>query len=275
MADAEPTEGEAPEPTVELTQEMLAGGLSGLGKTMDGTGVAMTQLSLPSMSLGTIVLLSSLANVRHIDISGNLVPDLEPLHGLGQLLSLNASGNRISSVALPRMEFLQLLDLSSNTIKGVFSGLDLPCLRHLKLSSNEIESVGGLEGSTQLQRLELDSNKLASCEGLKLDSIKILKLNSNAIVSLEGLPQSGALIKVEMGHNQVASFDEGVKGLIPSSVVELDLSENPLMEGLDRVKFVVEVGGLKVLNTTPVTDDERAAADLILNPPPAEEAPAE
>lgn len=292
MADVEAFAEEGGEEPVELTAEVVSLGLCEMGKTMDGKSVALIKLDLPSMRLGDIAVLAAMENVRHVDISGNLVKDLSPLHGLKQLLSLNASGNKIETVSLPRMEFMQLLDLSRNMIKGAFSGLDMPCLRHLKLSQNEIESVAGLEGSTQLQRLDLEHNKLASSEGIGLGSLMSISLNNNAladvkgltglikitslslmgnvIVTLEGLPRFGVLTKLGVGQNQVATFEEGVRGFVPGSVTELDLSENPIMEGIDRVKILVEIQGLKILNTVPITDDERTAADLILNPPPEE-----
>lgn len=280
-----------------LTDEMMASplALSGLDRTIDGKSVVMTKIDLPSMKLGDITALSKLAHIRHINIMDNMIKDLAPLFGLDQMLSLNASNNRIEAVDLPVMPFLQLLDLSSNAIKGLLACPAMPNLRHLLLGQNEIEGVSGLEANTQLQKLELHNNKLTSCEGLGAPSVvritlhdnqiadlkglsglwlvASLNLSGNAVTKLEGLPDSGALVTVQLARNQVASLEEHVKGCVPESVSDLDMSENPIIEGLDRVQVLVALQKLKVLNTVPVTPEEVAAAALIITPP-AEEAPA-
>jgi Leucine-rich repeat (LRR) protein len=295
-----PAAAPAPEPSAEevtgevepvvLTEDMISNGLSELARTVDGTSVAMTKLQLPGMKLGDVTSISLLNHVRHIDISSNFITDLSPLYGLEHLLSINASNNKIETVEFPRMNFVQLLDLSDNQIQGSLSSIDMPCLRHLKLSNNQLESVSGLEKNTQLQRLEVDNNKLASSEGLGIASLKTislhinqltevkglsnlvlitsLKLTNNAIVSFEGLPHTGALTKIEAAQNQLASIDDALKGHVPSSVMDLDVAENPIMEGLERVQVLVVLENLKTLNNVPVTPEELASAELIRNPPP-------
>lgn len=287
-------EGEEEQP-IQLTDEMVSSPevLKDLDKTMDGKSVAMTKVELPSMRLGDITVLSKLTHIRHVNVMDNLIKDLAPLFGLDHMLSLNASRNKIESVDMPTMPFLQLVDLSGNAIKGSFACPQLPNLRHLLLGENQLEGVTGLEANTQLQRLELHSNKLTSCEGLgttsivaitlndneiadvkglaKLSLVASLNLSGNSITSLEGLPSSGALSSVTLTRNQVGNLEDHIKGRVPESVTSLDMSENPILEGLDRVHVLVALRALKMLNAAVVTPEEMAAADLILNPPPPEE----
>jgi hypothetical protein len=287
-------EGEEEQPIL-LTDEMVSSPavLKDLEKTMDGKSVAMTKVDLPSMKLGDITVLSKLTHIRHVNVMDNLIKDLSPLFGLDHMLSLNASKNKVETVDMPTMPFLQLVDLSGNAIKGSFACPELPNLRHLLLGENEVEGITGLEANTQLQRLELHNNKLTSCEGLgnasvvkitlndneiadvkglsTLSLVKSLDLSGNSITGLEGLPTSGALSTLMLARNQVGTLEDHVKGHVPESVTNLDMSENPIMEGLDRVQVLVALRGLKMLNAAEVTPEETAAADLILNPPPAEE----
>ena len=156
----------------------------------------------------------------------------------------------------------------------------MPMLRDLKLGDNKIEAVSAIEGNVALKILELHNNKLTSCVGLGLTTISVLTLKENQITSTAGLEQlvevvsldmannaltslvglpKGKLTKLHLKHNEIATYEtfEAISGL---ELSEIDVSDNPIAEGLDRVKILRRVATLQTINGAPVTEDERAAS---------------
>jgi len=173
-----------------------------------------------------------------------------------------------------------VLDLSYNQMNKI-QEMALPMLRILNLSNNQIESVAGLSGNPVLKTLYIENNKLATCEGLGVESLEQMTLTSNCITSLKGLeklaqvaeldltgnvvedltglPAEGSLTKLVLTQNQVASV-EALEPLSAIAIKDLELGENPVMEGLDRVRVVRRIQSLETLNAAPVTEEERAAS---------------
>jgi Leucine-rich repeat (LRR) protein len=285
VEDAEAAQEEQPEL---LTQELISSGLKCLAKTVDGTGFALTHLELPDKKIGDLEPLNGYKHIRYLRMPGNMVTDLKPLSSMEHLLSLDMSRNLLVNVELPALAFLQILNLSGNKLKAV-QGMSMPMLKHLDISNNEIETIGGLEGNTALEYLGLHNNQLTSCDGLGLPSLKNITLTDNQITNvagltnlvnvaeldlsrnqvadLGGLPSSGKLAKLILQQNQIAEYEQ-IDSLTPIALTEMLLTDNPIFDnGFDRIKVVRRVPALEMLNNSPVTAEEKKAAEEPEVPP--------
>jgi internalin A len=106
---------------------------------------------------GSLSALSSLRQLKHLDLEQNQIEDVDDLSGLTRLTDLRLSYNLITDVsALANLEKLETLDL-----------------RH-----NLVSSVSSLTGLTHLEGLFLDGNPL---DAQALVDIQTIKDNNPAI----------------------------------------------------------------------------------------------
>lgn len=77
-------------------------------------------------------MLSSFVHLRFLDVSSNYLTDLSPLATLTELLWLKADSNRIQSVGVQPLPYLQWLSLKSNRLSDM-EGLGGPALESLNL----------------------------------------------------------------------------------------------------------------------------------------------
>lgn len=96
------------------------------------------------------------------------------------------------------------MDCSNNRLQA-FEGLDAPLLRRLVLSKNLLQSVTGFDKNPQLETLNLDNNKIASCAGLGQPSLKEISLANNQIADAAGL--DGLTVKaLDLSWNNLSSL---------------------------------------------------------------------
>lgn len=149
-------------------QEALKTSLSGLAKTANNRSMAYNRLSLAEKQLQRLFpVLLRYQEIRYLDLSSNTISDLTVALGLGQLVTLNASKNQVSSLECfqnNKMQHLQVLNLSGNKIKTL-TVLQLPSLRRLNLSQNQITEITW-KGSNSIIILELRKNKLRKLKGI-------------------------------------------------------------------------------------------------------------
>eukprot|EP00039_Didymoeca_costata_P000583 m.46317 g.46317 ORF g.46317 m.46317 type:complete len:1012 (+) comp10359_c0_seq1:218-3253(+) len=99
-------------------------------------------------------------------------------------------------------------------------------LRTLSLHRNELTSMEGLEHLTQLEELDLSSNKIIKIQGLStLANLRYLNLASNKITTISGLESLVQLARLNIAFNSI----KRVEGLGKSqSLQELDLRGNAI-----------------------------------------------
>lgn len=75
-----------------------------------------------------------------MDLSGNLITDLEPLAGLQYLQELNLASNKLSYIdALSNLLQLKNVDLSNNSIEDISPLLEIETLEYADLTGNKIQ----------------------------------------------------------------------------------------------------------------------------------------
>ena len=203
-------------------------------------------------------------NLRVLDISYNVIRDMNPISQCLNLQELYIAQNKIKSICgIGQLKHLRKIDLGANRIRIMpeeeLSGL---CnLEELWLGKNKIEHIGGLSKLTKLRRLDVQSNRLTKIENLEgqVDTLEELYLAHNGI-DVEGakcptglaLPFT-QLNTIDMQRNRLT--DTSPFGHI-TSLNELWISGNDIktFEDVEYITTLVELEGI-YLEYNPVASD--------------------
>merc|ERR1711935_506005 len=231
---------------VPLTKDLLAKGLGRLERVGNGSDYAYVKFNGAQHELNDITALSDYAHLRYIYLSSNQLAELGPLSSIAQMLTLILDRNKIEQFNLPKMSYLQVIDLSYNKI-NTFDGLDHPLLKCLNLNYNKLINLDTMlmDTFTNLQVLELRSNQFSSLKGLvPLKSLKKLYLAQNRISDLNEFDHLGRATKV----------------------YRLSVFDNPCWEEDDlRIRLLIKMISLKVINKEEVTEDEQLEVKELLD----------
>ena len=141
--------------------------LSNIG---DGLCQAYTKLHMPGMKIGNIDLIQNYKFLRHINLSNNMIRNIEVLGSpnLGQLLTLDLSKNRITDPSIAYHPTLQILNLSENNIETIpDKAFPHPFLTSLNLNGNSLQEINAIDDpQIPLRFFEARANKLQNCEHL-------------------------------------------------------------------------------------------------------------
>jgi Leucine-rich repeat (LRR) protein len=266
---------------VPLTKDICAKALSRLERVGNGSEFAYVKFNGSQLELNDISLLSEYVHLRYIYLSSNQITDILPMSNIKQLLSVILDRNNIESFNLPKMEYLQLVDLSYNKM-NTFEGLDHPRLKCLNLNHNKLCNLDTMLMDTfvNLQVLELRANQFQSLKGLvplkslkklylaqnrisdltplaKLTSLEILHLRENEILSLAGLRDLTSLKEINLRTNLVADINEFDQLSNANQLIRISMMDNPVWEEDDlRIRLLIKMKNLKVINKEEVTEDE-------------------
>merc|ERR1711917_128043 len=260
---------------VPLTKDMMAKGLSRLERVGNGSDFAYVKFTGSQLELNDISILMSYKYLRYIYLSSNQISEIAPLGGIDQMLTLTLDRNKIEQFNLPKMKYLQLIDLSYNKI-NTFEGLDHPKLKCLNLNHNKLNNLDTMLMDTfsNLQVLELRNNQFISLKGLvplkslkklylaqnkiedltplaKLKTLETLHLRENEITSLFGLKELTQLKEINLRTNQIDNLSSATQ------LIRISLIDNPVWEEEDlRIRLLIKINSLKVINKEEVTEDE-------------------
>ncbi|MFA6196533.1 MAG: GNAT family N-acetyltransferase [Sulfurimonas sp.] len=168
-----------------------------------------------------------LSHLSVLDIRRNSFEVLPEVLQSLPLLSLNASGNRLSDISiLGACKHLRVLDLSANALKEIKISL-LPELRTLNLSSNFLKDIGDfLPSFANVVRLNLGNNLIEHIPesiGL-LQELEEIEIVDNRLQIIDEAFFQLALTNVNLSSNRLTSLE--LHGLTALEVLTLD--ENPL-----------------------------------------------
>ncbi|KAL1132259.1 hypothetical protein AAG570_010216 [Ranatra chinensis] len=187
--------------------------------------------------------------VKKIDFTGNclrrltervfqgLQGSLEELR-LGQNLLGDSLNPIFSTTEFHGLSKLRILDLNTNSIRGLEEGLLKNCdnLLEFWLDSNSLTDVpsSSLNGPKSLRLLSLRDNRISLIQDgafLAQKNLERLDLSANKLMTIEGGAFSGLanLKQLSLGHNRLSRFNSDVFSGA-EGVQELDLSENFLTE---------------------------------------------
>merc|ERR1711917_127367 len=258
---------------VPLTKDMMSKGLSRLERVGNGSDFAYVKFTGSQLELNDISILMSYKYLRYIYLSSNQISEIAPLGGIDKMLTLTLDRNKIEQFNLPKMKYLQLIDLPYNKI-NTFEGLDHPKLKCLNLNHNKLNNLDTMLMDTfsNLQVLELRSNQFTSLKGLvplkslkklyvaqnrisdltplsKLKSLEVLHLRENEITTLTGLDDLTELREVNLRMNLIQDLNEFDHMAKATKIYRLSVFDNPVSEEDDlRIRLLIKMDSLKVIN---------------------------
>eukprot|EP00903_Cladosiphon_okamuranus_P013190 g12302.t1 len=184
----------------------------------------------------------SLRELAYLDISYNLVDDLDTVQDLHHLQVLTAANNQIDSIQalgeLPKGSGLRHVDLSSNSISVV----EAPQLPH---------------AFRRLKTLNLASNHLqyfVEEAALTLTSLERLDVSDNELVSMDWVALLEALRFLDCSGNRVSVLATFVRALAdPPRLAEVIAEDNPVAEDPQyRITILTKCKNIKRLDHRPV-----------------------
>lgn len=177
------------------------------------------------------VTVADAVNVFKLDLSGELkgeedkIEDLTGLSAFSNLEEINLSSNLIANVEeLEEMVNLTRLDLGSNRILDVAPLQNLTSLTYLDLMDNEIEDISMLHSLTQLELLDVSGNLLTDLEGCRnFTSLYMLLADRNEISDLGPISSITGMYYLTLSENRISDIGP-IKGL--TELMGLGLGDN-------------------------------------------------
>ena len=157
-----------------------------------------------------------------------------------------------------------MTEVYANPLAEMISNKDVALCSELHIANRGITLLSNFERFTNLSILWLNDNKLRSLDGL-LSNFRIRKLyaHCNQLKTLgNSLEQFLSLNILTLNDNCLEDVNEVLHALKPmKTLFSLDLFNNPIaQEDNYRVRMIVELPSLEVLDKRPISDEERDAA---------------
>ena len=119
--------------------------------------------------------LSSLKNLKHLNLRNNSISDISAIGNLTNLTELDLGSNQISNIsAIGSLTNLTCLMLNDNRIKDISALRNLTKLKSMSLDSNQISDISALRNLTNLTDLDLSNNPINDYSPIKDLNIVIL-----------------------------------------------------------------------------------------------------
>ncbi|CAL6002332.1 leucine-rich_repeat domain-containing protein [Hexamita inflata] len=143
---------------------------------------SLTKLTMGICGLKNIELISSLVNLKDLDISyNNFITDIVPLHKLNSLTTLSLRQCDLMKIdQIAQLTTLEVLDISDNQLYTIDSIRFLVNLKELNISSNMYIDINPLKDLVGLIKLNMKNCNLKQLRALKpLINLQDLDLSFN------------------------------------------------------------------------------------------------
>lgn len=149
--------------------------------------------------------LSCFENLQELNLSGNLITNLDELEGMYNLEHLNLGGNRITDLTpLKNLNSLWYLDLIDNEIDSIAPITGLTDIFLLDVSGNILTSLEGIQGFSDLEVLMVGRNELSDLRPISsLTNITWLDASENRIERIDALENLTNLEALSLEDNQI------------------------------------------------------------------------
>ena len=188
--------------------------------------------------------LAGLTNLTRLYLTGGQISDLRPLSTLTNLKVLNLGWNNITDLTgLENLTNLTDLILDGNQISDLQPLTNLRHLTDLHINGNRITSLTGLEGLTNLTRLSLDGNQISDLQPISnLTNLEKLSFEENQISDLQSIFKLSNLTYLSLESNQIATLS-GLESL--TNLTDLYLSGNQISD-LQPISNLTNLGALRI-----------------------------
>lgn len=254
---------------------MIRANISEIKPSFDKKSLTFTKLELNGNKLGKKLDtlgggLSNYTGLRTINLSHNNHADISTLATFPNLINLNLTDNKLTSMKVFNKEIpegaedesaywpmIQDLKLQNNKIKEI-GKLNLPNLRRLDLSNNVIDKISEeFEGLEKLEYLDLGINSISSLENLKnMPELKELYLKNNKIHKFTGLANCSSLTILSLRGNNISGFEEELPALENLSYLNMRGTMLGLIEEIDKLQVFTSLKTL-IISFTPFIDKNK------------------
>ncbi len=172
----------------------------------------------PSQTGLDITPIKGLAMLEELDVSDNMIVNIDALKSLSSLKKLVATKNRISDIsALSNCISLKYVDVSynyginaDNTERGISDLTPLfgiNTLETINASWNLIEDVTGIEALENLLSLDLSVNFISNIKPINmLKSVKTVNLSMNSLMNIDGFANNKVIEELDVSQNMITRF---------------------------------------------------------------------
>ncbi|CAL6076272.1 leucine-rich_repeat domain-containing protein [Hexamita inflata] len=239
----------------------------------------LTTLQMQKCGLKNIDQITSLVNLKDLDISSNRDLDLSPLYkvkGLSKLTMNNCCLTNIDQIV--QLTNLEVLDISSNYLYAIDSIRLLVNLKELDISFISSIDITPLKDLTGLIKLNLQQCKLGQLAALKpLIKLQTLDLTYNQNISITDLQYFKNLIHLSLEGCRIVSIYI-LRALV--NLEELNISRNKIvyidanLDQMAKLKYL-RVQFNQINDFSPIekhlnkndfdTDDQQIACEEVLH----------
>ncbi|CAB4011757.1 leucine-rich repeat and guanylate kinase domain-containing -like, partial [Paramuricea clavata] len=250
-------------------EDMIANGLSQLGRSADGTMQVFLSLTLNNFDLIDISILKNYKHLQTIILSNNKLTDLSVLGCMESLVKLDVSHNEVTTLLdfQPPKNLVEV-NFCHNVIEELPDLSQHRRLVTLILDYNNIEEIKGLSSCYCLKKLSLAHNRIQRISGLTNLPLTHLNLSHNNIRKIENLETLKYLKEINLEGNQIIDIAE-IRYIRELRLLrKLNFQRNPIQEMSDyRLSILFRLQMLTFLDGTPVTPNEKVHATNMFNPP--------
>ena len=179
--------------------------------------------------------------LTHIDLSNNLITNVDNIRFLINIIKLELRLNQLESIGnvVCHLKYLKELDLSGNKQiiinQDNFSSCLSNQLESLFLSSIDATRFDSIGNLINLHKLYLDDNKISNIDFLyNLTELNILNLENNEINDIKVISRLIKLHRLYLPHNKIESIHH-LGGLI--ELRELSLAHNRIIDISSTISF--------------------------------------
>ena len=258
---------------VNLTKDMIMGGLQDMRVLVDKKSIGYSRLDLSNIQLDHVNnLLIEIKHLQYVNLSNNNLVDVPQIVQFENLQSLNLANNKIKHISYigeeEKLPNLIHMDAKNNKITE-FPGIKCPKLQYLDVSQNLIMKLDKFEGHGNLRTLRFSQNKLKHLNGLKelprLEEAYFDGNNLNGLIGYENLPE---LKRFHLRGNRIEKFEDELPEL--PALNSLNLRDNKI-SSKEEVKKLFQFLTLKDINIleNPFSNEENSYLIheiLIMNP---------
>ncbi|XP_065911505.1 leucine-rich repeat-containing protein 49-like isoform X2 [Dysidea avara] len=243
-----------------FSESPAAPGIPLVYRTPEGRAANPDRLNLDRRKLSVCPILEGEERLRMLNLQHNAITKLQHLSALRRLVFLDLYDNLISEISgLDTLSSLRVLMLGKNKIRQICGLKSLARLDVLDLHGNMIRVIENLSHLCHLRVLNLAGNEIVHTIGLAgMTSLTELNLRRNRITHIYEIDCLPQLQRLYLSHNLIEEFSDITCVTDSPSLSELSLDGNPLANSTDyRVLMVHRVAGLRVLDTKPISEEEK------------------
>ncbi|HLO90418.1 MAG TPA: leucine-rich repeat domain-containing protein [Lentimicrobium sp.] len=180
--------------------------------------------------------LYAFSGLKHLNITGAKIPDLESIRNLSKLETLLASKSLIISLEPIRyIPNLRILDISGTLVNDISAIEDFDALEVLNIADSRVADIGVLKKLPKLRELNLSGLNISNIEVIKaLPELQVLELSRLPIISLEPVSQLTKLRRLAVDQTNINTVND-LFNLAELQFLFLDNTSISSISGLEKL----------------------------------------